>query len=145
MGSPDLARGLATNDDVASCCLRQWLARVPDHRSPLGPRHPSEYLLALAICAFTAAGHDSPSAIAEWAVGCARDTLAVPGRAAGSVRGGARAPSARTFARVFADLDAGAFNAALYGNLATLPAGPAGALLAVTRHEREQRRAARAA
>jgi predicted short-subunit dehydrogenase-like oxidoreductase (DUF2520 family) len=25
------------------------------------------FVLALAVCAFTAAGHDSPEAIAEWA------------------------------------------------------------------------------
>ena len=47
------------------CCLRRWLARVPDHRSVLGRRHPLEFVLAVAVCAFTAAGHDSPTAIAE--------------------------------------------------------------------------------
>ena len=53
-----------------------------------------------------------------------------------------RAPSARTFARVFTGLDAEAFNAALYGYLGSLPVGPADALPAATRREREQRRAA---
>ena len=38
-----------------------------------------------------------------------------------------------------------AFNAALYGYLAVLPASPPGTLPAVTRREREQRRAAAAA
>jgi hypothetical protein len=41
-------------------------------------------------------------------------------------------------------LDAEAFNAAVYGWLGSLPVGPAGALPAVTRREREQRRAASA-
>ena len=59
----------------------------------------------------------------------------------GAADPGAECPDLR---RVFTGLDAEAFNAALYGYLATLPAGPAGALPAVTRHEREQRRAARA-
>ena len=45
---------------------------------------------------------------------------------------------------MFTGLDAEAFNAAVYGWLGRLPAGPAGALPAVTRREREQRRAARA-
>jgi hypothetical protein len=36
-------------------------------------------VLALAVCAFTAAGHDSPSAIADWAAGCSQETLAVLG------------------------------------------------------------------
>lgn len=55
-----------------------------------------------------------------------------------------RAPSARTFARVFTGLDARAFNAALCGYLGSLPASPADALPAVTRREREQRRAVKA-
>jgi hypothetical protein len=45
----------------------------------LGLRHPLEYVLALAVCAFTAAGYDSPAAIAEWAAGCFQHTLAVLG------------------------------------------------------------------
>src|SRR5213596_1144592 len=55
------------------CCLREWLARVADPRSRLGRWHPLEFVLALAICAFTAAGPASPAAVAEWAAGCAGD------------------------------------------------------------------------
>jgi len=47
----------------------------PDPRSPLGRWHPLGYVLGLAVCAFTAAGHDSPVAIAEWAAGCSREIL----------------------------------------------------------------------
>jgi len=140
----DLAGALTTGDDVSRRCLREWLAQVPDHRSVRGRRHPLEFVLALAICAFTAAGHDSPSAVAEWAAGCSQDTLAVLGGRRDPWTRGIRPPSARTFGRVFAGLDAGAFNAALYSYLAALPASPDDALAAVTRHEREQRRAARA-
>jgi hypothetical protein len=50
-----------------------------------------------------------------------------------------------TFSRVFGLAGAQAFNAALYGYLAAVPASPSGALPDVTRHEREQRRAAAAA
>jgi alkyl sulfatase BDS1-like metallo-beta-lactamase superfamily hydrolase len=32
-------------------------------------------VLALAVCAFTAAGHDSPPAIADWAAGCSQAAL----------------------------------------------------------------------
>jgi predicted transposase YbfD/YdcC len=130
--------------DESRCCLRQWLANVPDPRSRLGRWHPLEFVLALAICAFTAAGHDSPAAAAEWAAGCSQHTLAVLGGRRDPWAQRIRAPSARTFARVFTGLDAEAFNAALYGYLGSLPASPVGALPAVTRHEREQRRAARA-
>jgi DDE_Tnp_1-associated len=140
----DLAGALAAGEDVSRCCLREWLARVPGRRSVLGRRHPLEFVLALAICAFTAAGHDSPVAVAEWAAGCSKDTLAVLGGQRDPWARWIRPPSARTFARVFACLDAEAFNRAMYGYLAALPAGPGGTLPAVTRREREQRRAARA-
>jgi hypothetical protein len=61
----DLAGVLAAGDDASRCCLREWVARVPDPRSVTGRWHPLEYVLALAVCAFTTAGHDSPTAIAE--------------------------------------------------------------------------------
>ena len=130
--------------DESRCCLREWLARVPDPRSRLGRWHPLEFVLALAICAFTAAGHDSPAAVAEWAAGCAQDTLAVLGGRRDPWTGRIRPPSVRTFSRVFGHVDAAAFNAALYGYLAAVPASPPDALPAVTRHEREQRRASAA-
>ena len=140
----DQAGLLAAGDDTARCCLREWLARVPDPRSVMGRWHPLEYVLALAICAFTAAGHDSPTAIAEWAAGCDQATLAVLGGRPDPWARRIRPPSARTFARVFTGIDAEAFNAALYGWLAAVPTSPPAGLPPVTRHEREQRRAARA-
>ena len=140
----DLAGALAAGGDSSRACLREWLAQVPDHRSVMGRWHPLEFVLALAVCAFTAAGHDSPVAAAEWAAGCSQRTLAVLGGRRDPWAQRIRAPSARTFARVFTGLDAEAFNAAVYGYLGSLPASPADALPAVTRREREQRRAARA-
>jgi predicted transposase YbfD/YdcC len=131
--------------DEPRCCLREWLARVPDPRSRLGRWHPLEFVLGLAVCAFTAAGHDSPAAVAEWAAGCAQDTLAVLGGRRDPWKRRVRPPGTRTFARIFENIDAEAFNAALYGYLAALPASPPGALPPVTLHEREQRRAAAAA
>jgi predicted transposase YbfD/YdcC len=139
----ELAGALAA--DESRCCLRDWLALVPDPRSRLGRRHLLEFVLGLAMCAFTAAGHDSPQAVAEWAAGCVQETLAALGGRRDPWTRRIRPPSVRTFARVFERIDAEAFNAALYGYLATLPASPPGALPVVTRHEREQRRAARAA
>jgi len=65
--------------DESRGCLREWLARVPDPRPWLGRWHPLEYVLTLTICAFIAAGHDSPAAVAEWVAGCSQDTLAVLG------------------------------------------------------------------
>ena len=102
-------------------------------------------MLGLAVCAFTAAGYDSPEAVAQWAGGCLQETLAVLGGRRDPWTRRIRPPSVRTFARVFERIDAEAFNAALYAYLAALPASPPGALPVVTRHERERRRAARAA
>jgi predicted transposase YbfD/YdcC len=129
--------------DESRCCLREWLACVPDPRSRLGRWHPLVFVLALAVCAFTAAGHDSPEAIAEWAACCSQRAMAVLGGRRDPWTGRIRPPSVRTFTRIFARIDAEAFNAAVYGYLAALPARPAQGLPAVTRHEREQRRAAR--
>ena len=138
-----LAGALAA--DKSRCCLRGWLARVPDPRSRLGRWHPLVFVLALAVCAFTAAGHDSPEAVAEWAACCSQATLAALGGRRDPWAGRIRPPSVRTFSRIFGRIDAEAFNAAVCGYLAALPPRPAEELPEVTRHEREQRRAARAA
>jgi predicted transposase YbfD/YdcC len=138
-----LAGALAA--DESRCCLRKWLASIQDPRSRLGRWHPLVFVLALAVCAFTAAGHDSPEAIAEWAACCSQATLAALGGRRDPWTGRIRPPSVRTFSRILGRIGAEAFNAAVYGYLAALPASFPDALPGVTRHEREQRRAARAA
>ena len=142
--SGELAAVLSAGD-VPRRCLRDWLAQVPDPRSPLGRWHRLEFVLALAVCAFTAAGHDSPVAIAEWAAGCSRQALLILGGRADPLARTVRAPSVRTFSRVLGKIDADALNHALYGFLEETPAAAPGTLPEVTRHEREQRRAAKAA
>ena len=114
-------------------------------RKRAGRWHPLEFVLALAVCAFTAAGHDSPTAIAEWAADCPQETLLILGGRPDPLTGKVRPPAARTFGRVFGKIDAGAFNQALYDYLEVMPAAPAGELPQAVRHEREQRRAAAAA
>jgi hypothetical protein len=64
----DLSAALA--GEPSGLCLRELLLLVPDPRKRAGRWHPLEFVLVLAVCAFTAAGHDSPTAIAEWAAGC---------------------------------------------------------------------------
>jgi predicted transposase YbfD/YdcC len=135
---------LPAADDVSRCCLREWLAQVPDPRSVMGRWHPLGYVLVLAVCAFTAAGHDSPVAIAEWAAACSQPTLAALGGRRDPWSGRVRPPSARTFSQVFARIDAEAFNAAVHGYLDALNDMTAGPLPEVTAREREQRRAAKA-
>jgi hypothetical protein len=128
----DLAAVLAA-DGAFRPCLRGWLARVPDPRSPLGRWHPLEFVLALAVCAFTAAGHDSPSAIADWAAGCSQETLAVLGGRRDPWTGQVRPPCERTFRRVFTRVGAAAFNDAVHGYLAAMPAAAPGDLPEATR------------
>ena len=139
----DLSAALA--GEPSRPCLREWLARVPDPRRPRGRWHPLELVLALAVCAFTAAGHDSPTAIAEWAASCTRETLLALGGRPDPLTRRAWPPSTRTFRRVFARIDADALNQALYDFLEAMPPAAPEGLPQVARHEREQRRAAAAA
>jgi DDE_Tnp_1-associated len=69
---PGELAGAVAGDDASRGCLREWLAGVPDPRSRLGRWHRLEFVLALAVCAYTAAGHDGAVAVAEWAAGCAQ-------------------------------------------------------------------------
>jgi len=71
------------------------------------PHVPLRRVEALAICAFTATGHDSPTAVAEWAAGCMQGTLAVLGGRRDPWTGRIRPLSARSFSRVFGRLDVG--------------------------------------
>ncbi|WP_328380102.1 MULTISPECIES: transposase family protein [unclassified Streptomyces] len=52
------------------------LAKVPDPRDPRGVRYRLATLLAIGVCAMTAAGHNSLGAIAEWARRCDQEALA---------------------------------------------------------------------
>jgi hypothetical protein len=116
----DLSAALAREEP--SCpCLREWLARVPDPRRPKGRWHPLEFVLALAVCAFTAAGHDSPQAIADWAAGCSQETLRALGGRRDPLAGQVRPPCERTFRRVFTRADDWAVNDAVHGYLAAVP------------------------
>lgn len=56
--------------------LLQALAGVPDPRDPRGVRYRLSTLLAIGVCAMTAAGHNSLVAIAEWARRCDQAVLA---------------------------------------------------------------------
>jgi hypothetical protein len=97
----DALSAVLAADGPARPRLREWLASVPDPRSLPGRRHPLEFVLALAVCAFTAAGHDSPSAIADWAAGCSQETLAALGGRRDPWARLVRPPCERTFRRVF--------------------------------------------
>ncbi len=44
----------------------QRLEALPDPRSPRGRRYPLTCLIAVAVCAFTAAGNDRFTAVGQW-------------------------------------------------------------------------------
>lgn len=140
--SDAISEALAVAGDASRCCLRDWLRTVPDPRKRAGRWHRLEFVLALAVCAFTAAGHDSPAAIAEWSRGCSQETLALLDGRPDPLTGRIRPPAERTFRRILEKIDADALNRALYSFLdAVQPEEPEN-LPDVIRHEREQRRAA---
>jgi hypothetical protein len=127
---------------MSRCCLRDWLRTVPDPHKRAGRRHPLEFVPALAVCAFTAAGHDSPTAIAEWSRDCTRETLAMLDGRPDPLTGRIWPPSERTFRPILEKISAAAFNRALYSFLDAVQEGEPEDLPDVTGREREQRRAA---
>lgn len=137
-----ISEALSAGGGMFRCCLRDWLRTVPDPRKRAGRWHPLEFVLALAVCAFTAAGHDSPVAIAEWSRGCSQETLALLDGRACPLTGRIRPPAERTFRRILEKIDADALNRALYSFLDAVQAEAPGNLPEVIQREREQRRAA---
>ena len=128
--------------------LLQALARVPDPRDRRGVRYRLATLLAIGVCAMSAAGHNSLVAIGEWARRCDQQTLADLGCPFDPMTGRVRCPDERTLRDAYGLVDPGELTRAGYRRLAavarTVTAPPAG-------HtpqglpEREQRRAYRAA
>jgi predicted transposase YbfD/YdcC len=105
-------------------------------------------LLALVVCAMTAAGHDSITAAAEWCRRAMPQELAAFGLPCHSLLGRCRVPSEKTLRSVLGRLDPGEISAAGYDYLRPLlstqpprpdPVMPNGGI------EREQRRAHRMA
>jgi hypothetical protein len=67
------------DDEADRVCLVDWGSRVPDPRSLLGRRHRLEFVLGVAVCAYTTAGHEPADAVGEWATGCDQATLTALG------------------------------------------------------------------
>ncbi|MFV2104911.1 ISAs1 family transposase, partial [Micromonospora sp. LOL_024] len=125
--------------------LLDRLAQVADPRDPRGVRYRLATLLAIGVCAMSAAGHNSLTAIAEWVRRCEQRELARLGCPFNPVTGRYRVPDERTLRDAYARVDPAVLTGVGYGHLAAL-ARPA--IAAVTPDgvgEREQRRAHRAA
>jgi len=125
--------------------LLDRLALVDDPRDPRGVRYRLATLLAIGVCAISAAGHNTMTAIADWVRRCGPGDLSRLGCPFNPLTGRYRVPDERTLREAFSRLDPGVLAAAGYGYLGALTqAEPA----PVTPHgtaEREQRRACHAA
>ncbi len=105
----------ASTDNQTVPALVDVLAKVPDHRSRQGQRHPLAALLAAAVTAMLA-GCRGPVAVAQWTR--AHESAA---RLLGFVD--RRLPCASTYHYVFRDLDVEAFEAVLTKWLVALAGG----------------------
>jgi len=124
--------------------LLDRLAQVADPRDPRGMRYGLATLLAIGVCAMSAVGHNSLTAIAEWVRRCDPQELARLGCPFNPFTGRYRVPDERTLRDAYGRIDPAVLTTAGYGHLAALArSGPA----VVTPDgvpEREQRRAHRA-
>jgi hypothetical protein len=105
----------AAADGPARPRLRRVARLRPGPALAAGPPAPAGVGARAGVCAFTAAGNDSPSAIADWAAGCSQETLATLGGRRDPWARLVRPPCERTFRRIFSKVDKAALNAAVLG------------------------------
>ena len=133
-----------THDPASDPGLVERLAQVPDPRGRQGRRYRLATLLALGVCAMSAPGHDSVTAIAEWGRRAGQEVLARLGAPFDPIAGRYHSPDDKTLRDAYAKVDASALAAAGFAALAGLARDAAAAELAPDGlSEREQRRAAR--
>jgi predicted transposase YbfD/YdcC len=93
----------------------QRLEALPDPRSPRGRIYPLACLVAIAVCAFTAAGHDRFTAVGQWIKRAAQADLARLRAPWDPVTGRYRAPDEKTIRVVLDRLDPRALTRAPLG------------------------------
>lgn len=81
------------------------LAGVPDPRRRKGRRHSLVSILGVAVCALASAGHDTLTAIGEWAGRASQETLAALGVRRDPLTGRRTPPAEATVRRVVARVD----------------------------------------
>jgi hypothetical protein len=82
-------------EDLAADAWRR-LEALPDPRSPQGRIYPLACLVAIAVCAFTAAGNDRFTAVGQWIRRASQDDLARLRAPWDPVAGRYRAPDEKT-------------------------------------------------
>jgi hypothetical protein len=83
----------------------QRLEALPDPRSPRGRIYPLACLIAIALCAFTAAGNDRLTAVGQWVRRAGQDDLARLRTPWDPIAGRYRAPDEKTIRVVLDRLD----------------------------------------
>jgi predicted transposase YbfD/YdcC len=101
-------------DDLAAGAW-QRLEALPDPRSPQGRIYPLACLIAIAVCAFTAAGNDRLTAVGQWTRRASQEDLARLRAPWDPVAGRYRAPDEKTIRVVLDRLDPRALTRVLLG------------------------------
>jgi len=120
----------------------QRLEALPDPRSPQGRIYPLACLVAIAVCAFTAAGNDRFTAVGQWIRRASQADLARMRAPWDPVAGRYRAPDEKTIRVVLDRLDSRALARALLGpRPCRRPGGPPSAAVRGYRARRAAERA----
>ena len=111
------ARVVESGPDGEDLAASTWqrLEALPDPRSAQGRIYPLACLIAIAVCAFTAAGNDRLTAVGQWTKRASQEDLARLRAPWDPVAGRYRAPDEKTIRVVLDKLDPRALTRALLG------------------------------
>jgi predicted transposase YbfD/YdcC len=111
------ARAVESGPDGENLAPGAWqrLEALPDPRSPQGRIYPLACLIAIALCAFTAAGNDRFTAVGQWIRRAGQADLARLHAPWDPIAGRYRAPDEKTVRTVLDRLDPRALTRALLG------------------------------
>src|SRR6266576_5965932 len=114
LGARVVESGPGGGQDLAPSAW-QRLEALPDPRSPRGRIYPLACLIAVALCAFTAAGNDRLTAVGQWVRRASQADLARMRAPWDPIAGRYRAPDEKTIRVVLDRLDPRALARALLG------------------------------
>jgi predicted transposase YbfD/YdcC len=111
------ARAVESGPDGENLAPGAWqrLEELPDPRSPQGRIYPLACLIAIALCAFTAAGNDRFTAVGQWIKRAGQEDLARLHAPWDPIAGRYRAPDEKTIRVVLDRLGPRALTRALLG------------------------------
>jgi predicted transposase YbfD/YdcC len=137
------ARAVESGPDGGNLAPGAWqrLEALPDPRSPQGRIYPLACLIAIALCAFTAAGNDRFTAVGQWVKRAGQADLARLHAPWDPIAGRYRAPDEKTIRVVLDRLDPRALTRALLGPRPRRSGGPASASVRGYRARRAAQRA----